>query len=80
LLSPLFSVIFSYNNKKEEKQLIRNFFNLKVADQNGHLYPASLKTKIKWILAGCPKQDLAKLNRLCRMRRNRLAKLRNSTF
>lgn len=60
--------------------IIKDFLNLKIADANGHLYEAPFKTKIKWVLKGCPKQNLVKLNRLCRMRRNRLARLRNHSF
>ena len=60
--------------------IINEFFNLQVADQNGHLYPASLKDKWRWIKAGCPRQNKAALRRLCRRRLRRLARLRASNF
>ena len=60
--------------------IIRDFLNLRVADQNGHMYKASLREKWRWIKAGCPKQNEPALRRLCRMRMRRLAKLRNSNF
>ena len=59
---------------------INEFFNLEVADQNGHLYPANWRQKLAWIKRGCPKQNKKALKRLCRMRLRRLAKLRNYNF
>ena len=59
---------------------INEFFNLEVADQNGHLYPANWRQKLAWIKRGCPKQNKKALKRLCRMRLRRLASLRDSKF
>ena len=59
---------------------INEFFNLEVAAQNGHLYPANWRQKLAWIKRGCPKQNKKALKRLCRMRLRRLASLRNSNF
>ncbi len=60
--------------------IINEFFNLKVADPNGHMYPATLRDKWRWVKAGCPAQNKKALRRLCRMRMRRLARLRNSNF
>ena len=60
--------------------IISEFFNLEVADQNGHMYPATWRQKLAWIKRGCPKQNKKALKRLCRMRLRRLASLRDSKF
>ena len=56
--------------------LIKDFFTLRVADPNGHMYNADWKDKIRWIRAGCPHPNYKALNRLCRMRRRALARKR----
>ena len=59
---------------------INEFFNLEVADQNGHMYKANWRDRWRWIKAGCPKQNYPALERLCRMRLKRLTRLRNLNF
>ena len=44
--------------------IINEFFNLEVADQNGHMYPANWRQKLAWIKRGCPKQNKEALRRL----------------
>lgn len=56
--------------------LIKDFFTLRVADPNGHMYDADWKTKLRWIRAGCPHPNYKKMHRLCRMRRHKLKKMR----
>lgn len=58
--------------------VFKDFFNLKVADVNGFMYPATWKDKIRWIKAGCPHPNYAALKRLCRMRRRHLDSLRRN--
>ena len=58
--------------------IIKDFLTLKVADWNGHMSPATWRDKLRWIKAGCPHPNKPALERLCRMRRKRLARLRNS--
>lgn len=60
--------------------IINEFFNLQVADPNGHLYKANWRQRLAWVKRGCPKQNKAAMKRLCRMRLRRLARLRNSRF
>tara|TARA_Y100001937_G_scaffold118374_1_gene172690 strand:- start:1179 stop:1364 length:186 start_codon:yes stop_codon:yes gene_type:complete len=56
--------------------IINEFFNLEVADANGHMYKANWRQKLAWIKRGCPKQNKKALKRLCRMRLSRLKRSR----
>ena len=58
--------------------IIKDFLTLRVADVNGHMYPATWKDKIRWVRAGCPHPNEKALKRLCRMRRSALARMRKS--